>query len=77
MSKTITSQTIFSDTAVAPDASAMVQVQSTVKGFLPPVMSGSQASAIASPANGLIIFNTSLGKLQVCVSGTFQTITSA
>jgi hypothetical protein len=39
------------------DASAIVQITSTTKGFLPPVMTGAQAEAIsATPAAGLLVY---------------------
>ena len=41
-----------------PDASAILDVTSTNKGLLPPRMTTAQRNAIASPAQGLIIFNT-------------------
>ena len=60
---------------VAPAASAQLDVSSTTKGFLPPRMTTTQKNAISSPATGLVIFDTTLGKL--CVfSTTWQTITS-
>lgn len=40
-----------------PDASAAVDVSSTTQGFLPPRMTTIQRDAIASPVNGLLIFN--------------------
>ena len=43
----------------APDASAILDVNSTTKGLLPPRMTTFQRNAIASPAQGLIIFNIS------------------
>jgi hypothetical protein len=43
----------------APNASAMLDVKSTTKGFLPPRMTTAQRDAIASPAAGLTIYNTS------------------
>lgn len=46
-----------------PDPSAMLDVQSTEKGFLPPRMSTAQMNAIASPAEGLTIYNTSIKSL--------------
>ena len=42
----------------APDNSAMPDVKSTAKGFLPPRMTTAQRNAIASPAEGLVIYNT-------------------
>jgi len=46
------------------DASAVVTMTSTTKGFLPPRMTTTQRDAIASPATGLMIFNTTTGKHQ-------------
>lgn len=42
----------------ASDASAIVNVASTTKGFLAPRMTAAQKSAIASPATGLLIYQT-------------------
>jgi len=41
-----------------PDASAMLDVQSTERGFLAPRMTMLQRDAIASPVTGLLIFQT-------------------
>ncbi|MFM7155258.1 MAG: hypothetical protein ACKOZV_14155, partial [Bacteroidota bacterium] len=41
-----------------PDPSAVVDIQSTDKGFLWPRLTTSERNAISSPATGLIIFNT-------------------
>ena len=41
-----------------PDASAILDVKATDAGFLPPRMTTVQRDAIGSPANGLVIFNT-------------------
>jgi len=43
----------------APNASAILDVKSTTKGFLPPRMTTAQRDAITSPAAGLTIYNTS------------------
>jgi hypothetical protein len=59
------------------DASSVLDLRSTTKGFLPPRMTTSQKNAIASPATGLVIFDTDLGKLCVRVTGAWQTVTSA
>jgi hypothetical protein len=40
------------------DASAVLQVDSTTKGFLPPRMTATQRAAISSPATGSIVYQT-------------------
>jgi hypothetical protein len=45
------------------DASAIFDVQSTVKDFLPPRMTTTQKNAIASPATGLVVYDTTLNSL--------------
>jgi hypothetical protein len=47
---------IFGGTTI--NASAKVQFDSTTQGFLPPRMTDTQRAAIASPAEGLMLFNT-------------------
>ncbi|MBT8394273.1 MAG: hypothetical protein KJN66_05420 [Bacteroidia bacterium] len=42
----------------SPDASSMLDVQSTTKGMLIPRMESTDRTAIASPANGLLVFDT-------------------
>jgi hypothetical protein len=56
--------------------SAQMSVVSTTKGFLPPVMTTTQKNAIATPAAGLIVFDTTLAKLCVYSGSAWQTITS-
>lgn len=41
-----------------PDASALVDITSTTKGFLPPRMTKTQRDAISSPATGLVVYQT-------------------
>ncbi len=41
-----------------PDASAILDVKSTTKGFLAPRMTLAQRNAIVTPATGLIIYQT-------------------
>ena len=41
-----------------PDPSAMLDVKSTTKGILVPRMTAAQKTAIATPATGLMIFQT-------------------
>lgn len=45
----------------APNSSAVLDVSSTSKGFLYPRMNTQQRSGIASPADGLHIYNTDMG----------------
>jgi uncharacterized protein (TIGR02145 family) len=49
----------------APDHSAILDVKSSDKGFLPPRMTTEQISVIDSPANGLIVLCTTDNKLYV------------
>jgi len=44
--------------ATLPNGSAMLDVSSTTKGFLPPRMTMAQRNLIALPANGLLIYQT-------------------
>jgi hypothetical protein len=61
--------------ATTQNASSVLDIESTTQGFLPPRMTTTQKNAITSPATGLVVFDTTLGKL--CVfSTTWQTITS-
>jgi hypothetical protein len=46
-----------------PNASAALQADSTTQGFLPPRMTTAQINAIATPAEGLIAFNTTISHL--------------
>jgi len=61
---------------VLPNASASVQINSTTKGFLPPRMTTTQKNAIATPAAGLVVYDTTLGKLCVRTAAAWETITS-
>lgn len=45
--------------ATTQNASAVLDVESTTRGFLPPRMTTAQRDLIATPAAGLIIYNTS------------------
>lgn len=48
-------------TGAAPDASAMLDVSSTSAGMLIPRMTTAQRTAIATPATGLLVYDTTLG----------------
>ena len=59
-----------------PNASAILDVASTTKGFLPPKMTTTQKNAISTPTAGLVVYDTTLNKLCVYTTA-WQTITSA
>ena len=66
---------------VNPNTSAKLDVESTTQGFLPPRMTTVQRDAIASPATGLVIFNTTTNCLNFFIGsgwnetcGTLNTI---
>ena len=48
----------------SPDGSAVLEVETNDKGFLPPRMSTNQRNYINAPAEGLTIFNTDINCLQ-------------
>ena len=50
--------------SITVGASAVVQLDSTTKGFLPPRMTTTQVNAISAPATGLVVYNTTLN--QIC-----------
>ncbi len=60
-----------------PDASALMQGDSTTQGWLLPRMTTTQRDAISSPAEGLVIYNTTLHKLNVRVAAGWETVTSS
>jgi len=59
---------------VTPHASAMFQVETTTKGYLIPRLTTIQMNAIASPAEGLQVYNTDTNSLQVFAGGAWATI---
>jgi hypothetical protein len=60
----------------SPNASALLDVQSTTKGVRMPNMTTTQKNAISSPAAGLMVFDTTLAKLSVYSGTAWQTVTS-
>ena len=50
---------------ISPDASAQLDVVSSVKGFLPPRMTSTQRNNISAPTAGLLIWNTTNIQLEV------------
>lgn len=53
----------------APNAAAQLEVSSTTRGFLPPRMTTAQRDLIATPPDGLTLYNSSTSKLQVRAAG--------
>jgi len=51
-------ETIFGQNTITTNASSLVTMVSTTKGFLPPRMTSAQRTAIGSPATGLIVYQT-------------------
>jgi len=49
----------------SPNTSALLDVSSTTKGFLPPRMTNAQMVAISTPAAGLVVYDTTNNKLNV------------
>jgi hypothetical protein len=45
------------------NASAKLQIDSTTQGFLPPRMTTAQKNAIATPAAGLMVYDTDLNQM--------------
>jgi len=81
MNLTNTGELAISDTIsgggnITMIASAVLQADSTTKGFLPPRMTTTQKNAIGTPAAGLIVYDTTLNKLCVRTASAWETITS-
>ena len=67
---TINSQGVaINSNGAAPDSSAILDLSSSNKGFLPPRMDSIQRNAIYQPSNGLVIFNISTGYLNYYSNG--------
>jgi hypothetical protein len=60
----------------AANTKAVLDLTSTTKGFLPPRMTTAQRDAISSPPAGLMVYNTTLNKLNVYNGTTWETVTS-
>ena len=61
----------------SPDSSAILHLQSTTKGFLPPAMRESERDAIGSPPRGLMIYNTDSGRICVYDGSSWRTLAYA
>ena len=63
LGNTLYSQVGINSGNLIPDPSAMLDVSSTNKGFLPPRMTTEQMNAIRTPAVGLIVYNLTVNSL--------------
>lgn len=60
-----------------PDASAMLDIKSTSKGMLVPRMTTALRTAIASPATGLLVYDTDLNKFYYYNGSTWGDVSAA
>ena len=68
LSYTASAQVAINTDGSNPDASAMLDVKSTDKGFLLPRLSVAEIAAISTPADGLQVYNTTVGELYIYVA---------
>ena len=60
-----------------PNSSAILDVKSNNKGILVPRLSTTEMNNISTPADGLLIFNTTTNKFYYCHGGTWSTVSEA
>jgi uncharacterized protein (TIGR02145 family) len=65
-------QTVIGGAVANP--SALLDLQSTNRGFLPPRMTSAERSAIANPATGLFVFNTTFNCLEMNIGTPTQPV---
>jgi len=58
----------------SPDASSALEIVSTTQGLLLPRMTTGQRNAISSPTNGLVIYNSTLNKVQARANGAWVSL---
>ena len=63
-------------TSATATASAVFEIDSTTKGFLPPRMTTTQKNAIGTPATGLVVYDNTLNKLAIYTGAAWETVTS-
>jgi len=59
---TLTAQVSITTDGTDPDGSAMLEVKSTAKGFLPPRMTNAEIKAISNPTEGLMVYSNEENK---------------
>ena len=57
-----------------PDASAAMDITSTEKGFLPPRLTTAQVTAVATPADGLIVYDSDTDTLKLRADGAWVSL---
>jgi hypothetical protein len=60
----------------SPDASSILDVSSTTKGFLPPRMTTGQRASIVTPAEGLIVYDTDVEDLYIYKNSTWTKLSN-
>lgn len=60
-----------------PNASALLDVFSTTKGFLPPRLTTAQVTAIATPADGLIVYDTDIDAIKLRANGAWVSLANS
>ncbi|MFP4024094.1 MAG: beta strand repeat-containing protein [Thiohalospira sp.] len=66
----------ISESSITPHESSILELRSSERGFLIPRMTEVQRDAIATPATGLIIYNTSTDKLNIYDGTTWRVLFS-
>jgi hypothetical protein len=59
------------------NTSAVLQIDSTTKGFLPPRMTTAEITNIGTPADGLVVYNTTIGHLCVRAAGVWHKLSQS
>ena len=66
----------ISSSAITPDVSSILEMRTSTKGLLMPRLTTTERDAIASPATGLIIYNTTASKFNFYNGSTWITMFS-
>lgn len=70
----LTAQVAINSDGSTPASSAMLDVQSTTKGFLPPCMTITQRNTISDPATGLMVYNTTTKRPNIYNGSEWKTL---
>jgi hypothetical protein len=62
---------------ISPNATSILDITSTTKGFLPPRMTTTQKNVISSPATGLTVYDTDNNRLEVYNGSTWGSLGGA